>query len=152
MKTLKRNERILSIATGFLVLSIILMVSVIPGILNDTYPSANPKSAATGVALAILIRLVILILFIKFIRESRISSKNRKGEYIGIGLILLIFGFIYMDGAIAFLSHKTIPYVSILMFISVLCDFVASIMIVVLFFLKPQNAYPITHEIDEPNQ
>jgi hypothetical protein len=139
MKKSQRNERILFIAAGILLLSIIFMIIIIPGILNDISPNANPNTAAIAILVAIIIHLIILILYIKFIRESKRSIKNRKGEYIGIGIVLILFGLIYMDGAIAFLSHQNMLYISSLMFTSTLCDFVASIMTIILFFLKPQK-------------
>lgn len=139
MENIKRNARILMVAAGILLFSILLMIIVLPGILNDTSPHANPKGAATGILIAILIHLIIFIGFIKVIRANRHGSKKRRGEYLGIGILLLIFGFIYMDGAFAFLNHQNILYVSILMFISVLSDFVAAIMTIAVFFLKPQK-------------
>lgn len=139
MRKLHRNERILFIASGILLLSIILMITVIPWILNDTSPNANPKTAALAVSAAIIIRLIIFILYLKFIRDNRRNSKNRKGEYLGIGFFLGLLGLIYMDGAIAFLSHQNMLFVSILMFSSTACDLVSSTMMVILFFLKPQK-------------
>ena len=41
MNSLKRNERILVIAVGFLLLSIILMIPVMRGVLRDTTPMQN---------------------------------------------------------------------------------------------------------------
>jgi hypothetical protein len=139
MKKIQRNERILFIASGILMLSIIMMIATIPGILSDRSPNSNPRTAGLAVLAAIIIHLIILIICIKFIRESRRSSKNRKGEYIGIGALLIFFGLIYMDGAFAFISHENMLLVSIFMFTSVLCDVVASLMIIILFFLKPQK-------------
>ena len=140
MKDKLRNERILFVASGFLLLSIVLMIVVIPLMLTNTSSNIAPKSAAIGVSIAIIIHLIILILYVKFTKESRHSSMNRKGEYIGIGIIPILLGLIYMDGAIAFVSHEDTLFVSILMFTSTLCDFLASIMMITLFFLKPQQA------------
>ena len=137
MKKLHGNERIQFIAVGILLLSILLMIIILPGIIYDSTPQANPKGAAIGILLAILIRLIIFAWFIKVIRTARHSSGYKKGGSLSIGILLLVFGFIYLDGAFAFLSHKNIFYVSILMFISVLCDLVASIMSIIVFFLKP---------------
>jgi len=139
MKYFQRNERVSYSAAGILLLSIVLMIIVLPGILSDPSPQANPKSAATAILIAILIHLIIFIGFIIAICANRRSHRKRKGEYIGIGILLLFFGLIYMDGAFAFLNHKDIIYVSILMFTSVLCDLVTSIMTIVMFFLKPQK-------------
>jgi uncharacterized membrane protein HdeD (DUF308 family) len=142
MKKSQRDKRILIIAAGILLLSIILMIIVMPGILNDTSPNASPKSAVTAILLAILIHLIIFIGYIKIIRNTRRSRNKRKGEYLAIGILLIFFGLIYMDGAFAFLSHENMLFVSILMFTSTLCDVVASIMTIILFILKPQKVMP----------
>jgi hypothetical protein len=142
MKKLQRDKRVLIIAAGILLLSIILMIIVIPGILNDTSPTADPKSALTGILLALLIHLIFFIGYIIIIWDTKHSSNKRKGEYLAIGILLIFFGLIYMDGAFAFLSHENMLYVSILMFTSTLCDVVASIMTIILFILKPQKGMP----------
>jgi len=136
MNKLQRNERISFLAAGILLLSIILMIIIIPGILNDTKPNANPTGAAFGVLLAIIIHLLIFVGYIIIINYSKRKSKKRNPGYLVIGILLIIFGLIYSDGAFAFLNHKNILYVSILMFTSVLCDFIASIMTIIVFFLK----------------
>lgn len=139
MKKFQRNQRILLIAAGILLLSIILMIIIIPGILNDTYPMANPRRAASGVLLAIIIHLIIFIGYIIIIWKIKRSTRKRKAAYIVIGILLIFLGLIYTDGAIAFLNHKNIFYVSILMFTSILCDFVAATMTIMVFFFKPIN-------------
>ena len=139
MKKMKRNDRVLFIAAGFLLLSIILIAFTIPPVLNDPSPDANPRSAAIGFSLAILIRLIIFAAYIKSIRDNRDSKVNRRGEYLGLGILLLIFGLIILDGAFAFLPNKEMRVVPVVIFISTFCDFVASISTIVLFFLKPQE-------------
>jgi len=139
MENVQRNERILVISVGLVVLSVLLMFPVIQGILKDTTPGANPTSATIGISLAIAIRLVFIAAYIKVIRANRRNSKNRKGEYIGLGILLIIFGLVYMDGAFAFLSHDNMLYVSVLMFASIGCEFVAALMMITLFFLKPRK-------------
>jgi hypothetical protein len=139
MKKMKRNEKVLVIASRIILLSILLIALTIPGILTDSSPNANPKSAAIGFALAILIRLIIFAAYIKTIRNNRDSNVNRRGEYLGLGILLLIFGLIIVDGAVAFLSHEKLLYASVLIFTSAFCDFIASISTIVLFFLKPQE-------------
>ena len=136
---MKRNERLLFIASRLILLSILLIVLTIPGILSDTSPNANPKSAAIGFALAVLIRLIIFAAYIKTIRNNRDSNVNRRGEYLGLGILLLIFGLIIVDGAVAFFSHEKLLYASVLIFTSAFCDVVASTISIVLFFLKPQE-------------
>lgn len=140
----QRIEKILKIAAGILLLSIVLMLIIIPGVLADSEPGANPSRAVMGISLAIIFRLLFFFGYLKIIRDAKQSLK-RKIEYIVIGILLLVFGLIYMDGAFAFLDHKNIFYVSILMFGSVLCDLVAGTMTVIVYFLKPKKTLQKTN-------
>ncbi len=135
----QRIEKILKIAAGILLFSIILMIIIIPGVLNDTKPTANPSGAVMGISLAIIFRLLLFFGYLKVLRDARRRQGKRKVEYIVLGILLFVFGFIYMDGAFAFLDHKDIFYVSILMFGSVLCDVVAGTMTIIIYFLKPKK-------------
>lgn len=139
MKKNQRNERILVNAAAFLLLSIILMITIIPGILTDTYHAANVKGAAIAISIALIIHLVIFLGYVRIIRQNRRNIRKKKGEYLAIGILLIVFGLIYMDGAFAFLDHKNILYVSILMFTSTLCNLVAGILTIITYFLKPQK-------------
>ena len=139
MKKLHSNERILIIAAGILLLSILLMIIVIPGVYTRTLPNANNPGAVIGISLAIIIRLLILIWYISIIKKIRHDGEKRKAGYICIGIFLIIFGLIYSDGAFAFSNDENILYVSYLMFTSVLCDFIASILIFITIFLKSQK-------------
>ena len=135
---MRGNDKILRYAAGTLVLSIILMIIIIPGILIDTTTGANPSGAVTGVSLAIFLRMLLFFGYLKVFKDARQSQNKRKVEYLVIGILLLVFGLIYMDGAFAFLDHKNIFYVSVLMFGSVLCDVVAGTMTIIVYFLTPK--------------
>ncbi|HKJ42767.1 MAG TPA: hypothetical protein VKA27_11785 [Sunxiuqinia sp.] len=148
MKKSPRNERILYVAVSILLFSIILMIITIPVVFIDTSPHATPRTATTAIFVAIVIHLIILFGYIKVIRENRHNLKSKNGEYIGIGVLLILFGLIYMDGAFAFSAHETTLWVSILMFTSTLCDFTAAVMTIIVFFLKPQKTDKKTHQFD----
>ena len=140
MKNLQRNDRIIFIAAGILLLSIILMVVIIPGVLNDSSPNANPKRAVGGIKFFIIIHLFFFLVYARIIWQNRRTIRKSKGEYVGIGILLIVLGLINLSGAFAFLDHKNILYyVPILMFTSTLCDLVAGILIIIAFFLKPQK-------------
>lgn len=139
MRKLQRNERLLIIAAGMLFLSIILMIIIIPGVYTRTLPNENNLGAVIGISLAIIIHLLIFIGYISIIKKIRRDGETRKTGYIVIGILLIIFGLIYSDGAFAFLNNKNIHYVSFLMFTSVFCDLIASILTFVAIFLKSQK-------------
>jgi hypothetical protein len=140
----QRIEKILKMAACILLLSILLMLIIIPGVFTDSKPGANPTGAVMGISLAIIFRLLLFFGYLKVIKDAKQSLK-RKIEYLVIGILLFVFGLIYMDGAFAFLNHKNIFYVSILMFGSVLCDLVAGSMTVIVYFLKPKKTLQKTN-------
>ncbi len=138
MKILPRNDRIIFIAAGVLLLSIILMIVIIPGVLNDSSPNAIPKRAG-GIRFFIIIHLFFFLVYVRIIWQNRRTIRKSKEEYVGIGILLIVLGLINSSGAFAFLSHDDILYVSILMFTSTLCDLVTGILTIIAFFLKPQK-------------
>lgn len=139
MKKSQRNERFLLVAAGVLLLSIVLLIIVIPGFLNDAHSNAFSESATIALYLAIVFHLIIFLGYIISIRENRRSSNNRKGGYIGIAVLLILFGLFVMDGALAILPYKNVRFITVLMLLSAFFDFVASILTTILFFLKPQK-------------
>lgn len=129
MKKLNKHERIRIAAAGILLLSIISMIAIIPGILNDvSHP--NPKLPINkGIIPAILIHLFIFISYLIIIGLNWLDGKKRKALKITLGVLLIIFGLIYLDGAIAFSNNENIIYVPYLMFTSVFCNLIASVLI-----------------------
>ena len=69
-------------------------------------------------------------------RLNRRDGKNRKTGYIVMGILLIIFGLLYSDGAFAYSNNENILYVSVLMFISVFCDLATAVLIFVGISLK----------------
>ncbi len=133
------KEKILIIAKGMLLFSILLMIIVIPGVYTKSLPNENNPGAVIGISLAIIIRLLIIFWYTSIIKSIRRDGKNRKTACIVIGILLIIFGLIYSDGAFAFLNNKNILYVSYLMFTSVFFDIIASILTFISIFLKSRK-------------
>ena len=139
MKKLQTKERLLVIAAGILLLSIILMTIIIPGVYSKTLPNEKNIGAIIGISLVIIFRILIIIWFISIIRKIRRDGEKRKTAYIVIGILLIIFGLISLDGAYSFLDNENLLYVSNLMFTSVFCDLIATILTFIAFFFKLQK-------------
>jgi hypothetical protein len=139
MKKLPKDEQVVLIAVGLLLLSILLMVVIIPGILNDSYHSEYAQGAVEGISLAIIIHLLIVVGFIIVFRSKRRDNKTRKQIYLVLGILLVVFGTIYIGGAVSFLDHKNIIYVPILMFASVISDYAAAILTFKVFYKDPRR-------------
>ena len=131
------QRRILITVAGIVLLSVALMIIIIPSVLQDTSPNATPKNAAIAVFVGMILHLVILYGYFTAIRANKRGRPADKGLNIGLGILLLFFGLVIMDGAFAFLDH--ILFVSILMFISVFCDFVAALITFAALFIKPKK-------------
>ncbi len=128
MTNSRRKERVLIIAAGILLLSILLMIAVIPAVFTKTLPNEYNTVAAIAISLAMIIRLLIVSWHLVTIKKIRNGGRKKKTAYVIIGIFLIVFGLIYMDGAFAYLNNKDIQYVSYLMFASILCDFTAAIL------------------------
>ena len=115
------------------------MVIIIPGVYSRTLPDEKNLNAVIGILAAISLRLLLIIWYLLLIKKIRADTDKRKIGYILIGIFLIIFGLVYTDGAIAFFDHKNVLYISYLMFTSVLCDFIASILTFRSIFLKSKN-------------
>ena len=140
MKKNQRIERITSITTGIILLSIFLMLVVVPGIYFRSLPDAKNPLAVVGMSLAIGIHLLIFMGYWGIIKQNRRDGKRRRIGLIVVGIFLIIFGLIYSDGAFAYFNDENIIYVSYLMFTSVFCDLTASILIfITLFFKTPEG-------------
>ena len=115
------------------------MIIVIPGVYTKSLANENNPGAVIGISLAIIIRLLIFFWYTSIIKSIRLDGKKRKTACIVIGILLIIFGLIYSDGAFAFLNNKNIIYVSYLMFTSVFFDIIASILTFISLILKSQK-------------
>ena len=116
-----------------LLLSVLSLIAVIPGILQDTSPNSLPKQAAIGTLVVMLIHLLIFLGCLYGIRFTKRRRKINKEIYIVTGVALFLLGFVIMDGAFAFLDD--VLYVSIGIFLSVVCDFAAAVVSVAALFL-----------------
>src|SRR5210317_1260022 len=105
MTKFRGTARILFIAAGLLLLSMLLMIAVIPGILSET-SNAYRYTAVYAILAALIIRLLIFMGYIIVIRKNKRDSKQRRPGYLVIGILLILFGLIYMDGAFAFSNNK----------------------------------------------
>lgn len=140
MKKVQRNEKILFVASRVLLLPIVLMVILILCIFIDIlFPVTPAKAAVIVTSVIFIIHLIVFITYINFIHKNRRNSINRKGEYLGVGILLIFLGLLYMSSAFAAYEVGNV-FASIVMFISSICDFLASIITIILYYLKPQKA------------
>lgn len=139
MKTLQKHERLLIIAAGILLLSILLMIIISPAIYTKTLLNTNNTGALIGMSLAVLIRLPLFVGYLLIVRRIRRYGDRRTGSYYVIGGFLILFALIYTDGAVAFWDNKDVIYISILMFASVFLELAAAVITFIAAYFRPKK-------------
>jgi hypothetical protein len=124
-------RRTLYAGTGFVIIvTLILAFIVIPSVIIDTSPQADPEGAVPGILFVIIIHLIIVVALVRTILVNQRSGRIEKGLLIGLGVLLLLLSLMVFDGASAYSDH-TDPImwkVAISMFICTGCNFLASVL------------------------
>ncbi len=142
MDTFEIQRKVFTRAAVLLLLSVLLLIAIIPGIFLDTSPHSLPKQAAFGTLVVMLIHLLIFLGFLYGIRFTKRRRKINKEIYIVSGVVLFLLGFVIMDGSFSFLDQ--VLYVSIGIFLCVVCDFGAALVLVsALFLLRKKKKHQV---------
>ena len=133
MDTFEIQRKVFTIAAVLMIVSVLSMLAVIPAILLDPSATSTPVQAAIGTFIGMGIHLLIFFGLLRGIRLTKRQGiiRNEMNYLLAFGLIVL--GFAIMDGAFAFLDQ--VLFVSIGMFLCVLCDFAAALVFIVAIFL-----------------
>jgi Co/Zn/Cd efflux system component len=118
------------IASGFVIaVPAILAVLVIPLVLRDAYPRAMPGRAGVAFAVTALLH---ALLGIWAFRSSRLT----KTISIWVGIFALLLGLALVDAGFAFAEHPAMLIATAAIFLCVLSDAVASVLIFTLAFIR----------------
>lgn len=133
-------RRILYIGAGLVILVILILAFiVIPSVINDTSPQAAPEAAVPGIIFVIIIHLLIVAAFVRIILVNRRGGHIEKGLLIGIGVVLILFSLMILDGATAYLGHPdpVMHRASLSMFVCTGFNFITSVLVLLTaFFIK----------------
>ncbi len=125
-------RRILYVGAG-LVIAVILILAfiVIPAVIEDTSPQAAPKTAVPGILFVIIIHLLIVAAFVRTILVNRRGGNIEKGLLIGIGVVLILFGLMILDGASGYSDHTDpiMNRVSVSMYVCTGFNLIASVLV-----------------------
>ena len=124
-------RRTLYAGTGFVIIvTLILVFIVIPSVIKDTSPQAEPEKAVPGILFVIIIHLVIVAAMARTILVNERGGRIDKGLLIGLGVLLLFFSLMVLDGASAYSGHTDpiMKRVTISMYIGASCNAVASVL------------------------
>lgn len=138
MDTFEKQRKIFSIDAVLMLLAAISLAVVIPRLIQEASTDPTLKGGVIATAVALVLRLLMLLAFLYGIRLTKRRHHINKRKNLDAGIILLILGFIVMDGAFAFLD--SLLFVSIGMFVCAFCDFVVTLISGAAFFiLKPKK-------------
>ena len=128
------QRRVFTICAVLLLLSVLALIAVIPVILQDTSPGAMPRQAAIATSVGMLMHLLIFLGILYGIRLTKRKRKINKEINLATALVLIVLGFIIMDGAMAGMGGEG-SFISIGMFVCTACDLGAIVVSVVAVFL-----------------
>jgi hypothetical protein len=131
MKNATILRRILYACTGLVIIvTMILAFLVIPSVIADTSPKADPGRAVPGILIVSIIHVVIAGALVRTIIVYNRGGRIDKGLLIGVGVLLLLLSLMVLDGASAYSNHAD-PLMRIAafsMFICTGCNFIASVL------------------------
>ena len=134
------QRKVFTICAVLLFLSVLALIAVIPAILQDTSPGANPRQAALATSVGMFIHLLILLGILYGIRLTKRKRKINKEINIAIAVVLVVLGFIIMDGAMAGMGGGNTSFISIGMFVCTAFDLGAIVVsVAALFLLKTKK-------------
>jgi hypothetical protein len=139
MNNVAVQKKTLIIVAGIVLLSIVSMIVIIPSVLHDIIPGAVPKLAAKQILVLMIFHLPVLFGFLYAIRVNKLGGQVTNGVFISLGILLLLLGLLFSGAASQSFAHKNRLSVSIIMFISVICDLVAAFITFTALLIKSKE-------------
>lgn len=143
MNTFEKQRRIFTIVGILLLVSVISLIAVLPAMVKEVSQDTIPKEAAIATAVGAGTHLLLVVVFFIGARLAKLKRRINKEINLASAIALVIVGFIILDGATAY--WDSLRFVSIGMFLCVLCDFAGVIVSVVALFVvgRKRKTYPV---------
>jgi peptidoglycan/LPS O-acetylase OafA/YrhL len=133
MEKFEIQRKIFTVFAVLMLLSAVSLAVVIPRLFQEASTDSILKAGAIATSVAMGLRLLILLAFLYGIRLTKRRRHINKEINLAAGIVLLILGFIVMDGAFSYLDK--LLFVSIGMFVCAFCDFAVTVISVAALFL-----------------
>jgi branched-subunit amino acid transport protein AzlD len=88
-----------------ILIAVLLILIVLPSVILDKSPQADPVSAVFGTLLTVILHLLVLYAFREAIIVNKRNGYLEKIVFIASGAGLLLLGLLIADGAFAFKRH-----------------------------------------------
>ncbi|MGQ8335066.1 hypothetical protein ACUNWD_00830 [Sunxiuqinia sp. A32] len=123
-------HRMLYLSVG-LITAVVLIITlvIIPIILFNHSQNTEPASAIVGFSLNIVFQLLIAYGLIWIVRIYKRTKEEKKELLIILGVGALIMGLFLSDAAFAFIDDSDMFFASVVIFICVALDFLASLFV-----------------------
>jgi hypothetical protein len=131
---------ILYAGAGIVIMVVLqLTLILIPCIIFDKSPQAAPAGAVFGTLMIVMMHLPTLYGFREAIIINKRNGHPKRIVLIATGTGLFLLGLIIMDGAFAFRGHVDMRLASVIMFICVGFNFLASVIAFTALLLQPSK-------------
>ena len=127
------QKKIFTIAAVFELVAVLALIASIPRLIQEYANGEVPKVASIATAVAMGIRLLILLAVLYGIRLSKRKRRINKEISLMAGIVLLLLGFALSDGAVSYIGEYL--FVSIAFFVAVFCDLAAAITLISTMYL-----------------
>lgn len=111
------------------IIAVLLTLIVIPSVFKDTYPGATPDRAIPAIAVSIILHLLIVAAILWTLRAESQGKRINKELLVASGIVPIVLGLVLLDGAFAYLNHPDMLIASKAMFVCVLFDLTAGILV-----------------------
>jgi peptidoglycan/LPS O-acetylase OafA/YrhL len=135
MDQYQKQRSIFTIVGILLLVSVVSLIAVIPALIQQVTSDSIPREAAIATAVGAGTHLLLAIAFFIGARLARLKRRINAEINLASAIVLVILGFIILDGAAAY--WDSLRFVSVGMFLCVFCDFAAVIVsLAALFILR----------------
>jgi len=130
-------RRILYTGIGLIVaVAAILAIVVIPQVLSDTSPSADPGKAVPAISVIVVVHLLIVAALIWTIKVNNRGTKINKELLVAAGVAPMVLSLLILDGAFAYVDEPHMHWAGVSMFIGVGCDFLAGLLALIARYFR----------------
>ena len=122
------NKRLLAGSTLVIAVAVLLIIIAIPEVITDTSPHALQEKAVPTLRVFAFLHLLAASFLIWMIAVDRRGGRMNMSLLLIVGILLIVFSLMLMDGVYAYQDHPNLQKTTITMLACVIFDFVGGLL------------------------